>query len=370
MAYDFDKINEININAIVDYYNIKQYGTLIHCINPSHEDKKPSMLVGDLANKLICRSCNCGKTYGVLDTIMLFEGCDLNQASKKAIEIINGVEQDYIITNLEKKEKKSYNAPTGNKIPSKKEEDKKEELRKQYKSSYEWSFGEKGKKFLNQRQKDVEEYLKTRGLKNISSIKKALAENKIYYSLDKYKNVTFYFTKQNLGINRRFIEVENRYRNCVVGYHEGKPFTPICADKNKKYWFVVEGIFDALSLVDEGHNVICLNSTKNISYFLEYLKSNKENLIKSNVHLFIELDYDDEGDKASNLILEGIDKLNFPKDFAELSSLINRYISLEWNKGAETSAKDLNDIKVELMNKNSNEKLLDFYCGDYFGEGN
>lgn len=69
--------------------------------------------------------------------------------------------------------------------------------------------------------------------------------------------------------------------------------------------FVVEGIFDALSIIMAGAAAVAINSTSNAQLFIDQLKSRK---LDSN--FIICLDNDEAGKKAAGVISRGLDQLN------------------------------------------------------------
>ena len=69
---------------------------------------------------------------------------------------------------------------------------------------------------------------------------------------------------------------------------------------------VVEGEFDALSIIEAGNDSIALGSTTNVDKFLSWLKENK---VVPQKPLIIDLDNDDAGKKAEKKLTAGLAKL-------------------------------------------------------------
>lgn len=69
--------------------------------------------------------------------------------------------------------------------------------------------------------------------------------------------------------------------------------------------FVVEGIFDALSIIEAGGQAIALNSTTQAQKFIDQLTEQR-----TAATLILCLDNDDAGKKATNKIKEGLQRLN------------------------------------------------------------
>lgn len=78
--------------------------------------------------------------------------------------------------------------------------------------------------------------------------------------------------------------------------------------------FVVEGIFDALSIIETGAAAIALNSTSNVDLFIKQLEQEP-----TRATLIICLDNDDPGKKAATVIKEGLTRLNISCVAADIS---------------------------------------------------
>lgn len=78
--------------------------------------------------------------------------------------------------------------------------------------------------------------------------------------------------------------------------------------------FVVEGVLDALSIMEAGGLAIALNSVSNVDIFLEELKKNR-----NNITFIVSLDNDEVGKKATEKLTEGLQRLNVDFIISDLS---------------------------------------------------
>lgn len=82
-------------------------------------------------------------------------------------------------------------------------------------------------------------------------------------------------------------------------------FNKVALDGKEKNIFVVEGFFDALSIIEVGAAAIALNSTSNVSLLLKYLEEKP-----TEANLIICLDNDTAGQNATKTLREGLQRLN------------------------------------------------------------
>lgn len=85
--------------------------------------------------------------------------------------------------------------------------------------------------------------------------------------------------------------------------------------KSEENVVVVEGEFDALSIIEAGNDAIALGSTTNVDKFLNWLKENK---IYPKKPLIIDLDNDDAGQKAARKLSDGLINLQIKYYFISL----------------------------------------------------
>ena len=249
----------INIEKILAYYGHykNEYGQY-SCI--SHEDKHPSASIDRSRNKLRCFSCS--RFFTTLDIVSIMEGeSNLRVCAEKVLEISN--EKFEII--------KSDNTKSSNTISTK---DKKKLTIQDRKNMLD-----------SNKNHIVEDYLKSRSI-DISSLK-VLEQNGYIYGADKYNQVTFIFEKYNCCIYRH----AQKNENWVTG--SNVPIA-ISSMKSNKRWYIVEGLYDALTLLGEGCNVICLNTVSNIVKLKKLIENRKS------FTYIIALDNDDAGLNAKD----------------------------------------------------------------------
>ena len=236
----------INITDILNHYGYyaNKYGQYI-CVG--HDDTNPSSSVYESRNKLHCFVCK--KFYTTIDIVSIMENDrDLRSCAKKVLEISN---VSFEAVSNANKQVKSNNNTT-----------KKKKLTIQDRIN------------MLDKSKDcvVEDYLKSRGI-NPNIVLPILQKNNYIYGADKLGQVTFIFKRFDCCIIRH----KQKNENWVTG--NNVPIT-ITADKKDKAWYIVEGLYDALSLVNFNCNVICLNSVSNVTKLKDLVLSNKERMSK------------------------------------------------------------------------------------------
>ena len=230
-----NEARSISIYEILSHYGVEFYKNSCKCI--FHQDNNRSAYVSN-SNRFHCKSCGA-KGLSNVDIVTHFEGItDIRESAKRVLELkgttVNTIK--YFDNN---------NEPI------------------------------KGKKLLTfQDRKNLAEnknidmlvkYLNSRGIsKDILPILKA---NNITYGADKLNQVHFFFNRHNYCIYRSIKQDKNF--NCGNS-------TPICIKSNNtNKWYIVEGLYDGLSLLQFNKNVIILNSVSNKDKFLEKFKTNK-----------------------------------------------------------------------------------------------
>ena len=115
-------------------------------------------------------------------------------------------------------------------------------------------------------------YLSSRKI-NPEIVLPIIEKNRYTYGVDRLGQVTFIFERYNCCIIRN----KQTDKNWVTGTNA--PIT-LTYDKNNKEWYITEGLYDALSLLSIGLNVICLNSVANVSKLKELIMNNKRKMQK------------------------------------------------------------------------------------------
>ena len=220
----------INISLVLAYYGhfanqFNKYSCLVH------NEKTPSASIYN--NRIKC--FGCGASLSTVDIVMEKEGLNIRESAKKVLEIAGmDIEINKIKTNVDNSKKKKIDVPT-------------RKLMVDFKRDYE-----------------IKQYLSRRKIKQ--SVLNVLQMNNIRYGVDKIGQIHFLF-KDKFFIYRSKTDI-----NFACGKVE-----PVCimSDKLSHQWWIVEGLFDALTLLDKNYNVVCLNSLSNTNKFIENIKKNK-----------------------------------------------------------------------------------------------
>lgn len=240
-----EQARNINILDILNYYAFeKNRYNMYSCMK--HEDKTPSASVKN--NKLHCFSC--GSFFTTIDIVAEMEGInDVRECAKKVLEISAAPYVD-----------------NSNKVYKTKKELKKNEKKK-------LTVKDRLNMIVDSSEYIVRDYLIKRGISNPDYVLSVLDKNGYKYGADSFKQVTFVFERYNCCIYRN----KNTDTNWVTGANT--PIT-IAVNKESKDWYIVEGVFDALSLVSVGSNVICLNSVSNVLILKDLILGNIKKMRK------------------------------------------------------------------------------------------
>ncbi|HFL3726349.1 MULTISPECIES: toprim domain-containing protein [Peptostreptococcaceae] len=256
--------NSINIEYVLNHYGIHKADSYnrYRCISPYHTDNNPSASIDKSRNKLKCFTCN--RTFTSIDVVSTLENNDnLRECAKKVMEISNV----------------TFVAPTTDAKVSKGNKAVKEDGKRKL------TIQDRKNLIVKDNLHILEDYLLTRGI-NSKIVFPILNRNGVVYGVDRYEQPTFIFEKFGVCIFRYTKENENRVtgRNVPVS---------IVSDSSNKEWWIVEGIYDALTLLNLKKNVICLNTTNNVDAFIEKISSNKTKINKFNY--IVATDNDDAG---------------------------------------------------------------------------
>lgn len=287
----------VDIKSILSYYNKEFYKNNCKCI--FHEDKNRSAYITK-GNRLKCASANCilsdrKVSYSTIDVVKYFENIDnVRDAAKMVLEISNtpiNYTSAFINDNNDAK-------------PGKKG------------LSYQDRYNLASKKNIDK----AIEYLNSRGIN--SKVLPILDRNNISYGADKFDQIHFFFTRQEFCIYRS--KKQDKNFNCGE-------VSPICIKANKSNtWYIVEGIFDGLSLLQSNYNVIILNSVANTNKFLDKFSING-NMKK--IEYVIATDNDPAGLKAKKQLEEYFIKNDisykifedlYNSDFKDVNDLLKR----------------------------------------------
>ncbi len=121
---------------------------------------------------------------------------------------------------------------------------------------------------------------------------------------------------------------------------------------------IVEGEFDALSVIEAGNDAVALGSTTNVDKFLSWLKENK---VVPKKPLIIDLDNDDAGKTAMKKLSEGLRKMQIR--YFSISLVLedckDQNESLVKNRQEFISKVERIPQIVEELKKNARQKLSD-----------
>jgi len=242
-----EQARAVKIEDIMSYYGLRgnSYGQY-SCIN--HKDVNPSASVDKARNKLHCFSC--GKYFTTIDIVSSMENnADIRACAKKVLEISNVPFEE-----LKKANKQEIKQDTN------KSEKKKLTIQDRI-------------NLLDKSKDDILiNYLSSRKI-NPEIVLPIIEKNRYTYGVDRLGQVTFIFERYNCCIIRN----KQTDKNWVTGTNA--PIT-LTYDKNNKEWYITEGLYDALSLLSIGLNVICLNSVANVSKLKELIMNNKRKMQK------------------------------------------------------------------------------------------
>lgn len=262
-------------NQLVGYLGQKGINVRksFQCLNPEHTDKHPSMSYDNKRNK--CHCFSCGADYDIIDLIKIEYGLHEDKdAFQQAYEMYH-----IILDKPEQQNKKSIN------IRKIEETEKIESEKKDY-VSYFLKVHEKVKNT---------DYLTKRGLTSntIDKFKLGYEENFTSGTGGKvWKCVIIPTTKYSYTARNIDVNADKKDRIRKVGQNV---LFNVNAFSSSSPVFIVEGEFDALSIIEAGGEAISLGSVANYHKLIQYLQ---EKEIKSPL-ILIALDNDEEGLKIA-----------------------------------------------------------------------
>lgn len=312
-------INELKTR--LEEYLIKKvpgyrHGKNFKCLNPAHDDQNPSMTFSSKFNTCHCFSCNV--TYDIIHLLAMDYSKNCSN-KKEFLEIVYQGCKDF---GIYIPEQKFYS-------------DKKPNYRN-------------GEKYFNECHKKVShtKYYEKRGI-GIETINRFNLGFDPNYPISKNRYIqaaiiprgTNAYTARNVSPNA---EKEDRYRKQG---NAKSTFFNIKALDNDMPIFIVEGEFDALSIIEVGYEAIALGSVDNYLGFVEICKEKQ-----INVPLFICLDNDIVGQKISSVLVKELKMLDLKAEEVN--------ISLGFKDANEALVKDREKFKagLETILKNYYEK--------------
>lgn len=328
-SLDFNKINEGNINYVVNYYNVErnEYGK-IKCVRPEHEDKNPSSSITPDNQRIYCFSC--GKVTNIIKLVQIKEKengniLDYYEAAKLAKEILE---------NSDNKGSNITHAVNNNTENNKKTV----------------TFNARKNFCKNSKEEDINIYLEKRGIlpNNLRYLHELLKlqPTGIQLGSDSFGQFHIFFNKFEYCIYRN--KKEDKNFNC------GKS-TPTTIRTGSDELVIVEGIFDALSLIqfkEFNLDVCSLNSVSNRDFYVKEIKKSIKQVERKYKRIYLVLDKDEPGDEATNDMLHKlkaltnkIDIIDYRHCFGAKYKDINEHITVE--KNIDFKIIDTSNIKVE-----------------------
>lgn len=233
--------------------------------------RSPHFYINEESNSFNSYGCNQNGVQGgtIIDYLMARENLDRKDAVKKLFEITNTpFEEVSPRQSLEKPKQQEQ------------EQNKKEveAIHKFCKENF-----SKG-----QYKTELKEYLETRKISEDAIGKYHLfVSNNLYgYASSNIKYLVIPIIEEGKAIsyigrniNNEDKNKESRYRNArivSIGIFN-KQYLKQRADKERELLFICEGVFDAISIEEQGFKAISLNSTNNIKKLLDAVKENLEN---------------------------------------------------------------------------------------------
>lgn len=267
-------------DQLTDYLTTKgiNINKPFNCLNPLHNDKKPSMSYDKARNKCHCFSCNAD--YDTFDLISIDYNTTGNDTFLKAYELYNiDVESNFNFKKQVRQERQPEQPKTDIK--------ELELLNKSLQNK------EQAIDFLNTYRGISKDYLKT--LDNIG-----------YYTdtTNNFKNTYLTIKTADDSFIRRNTDQKSNFR--FKNYGSNRP-SKLELLKNQEQIIVVESYIDLMTIESLGYKAISLNSVANYTAFVEYIEHNKAD-IKATIILC--LDNDQAGKDSTEIIKRELDKIN------------------------------------------------------------
>ena len=247
---------------------------------------------------------NCCKGGDILNYMQEIEGLSFKEAKEKLFKITN--------TPIETLNKEKIS----NKIDFIKQEPKK--------NNFSQEEAEKIKKFVTANynkmkyKKRLIDYLETRNIN-----KEAIEKYHLFIALDnniKRLYIPIFKNKEVIGYIGRLIENTEqeapRYKNNTgtIEIFNSDYLKEKVLQEEKIY--ICEGIFDAISIEEQGKKAISLNSTSNTKKLIEEIKENLET--SKNYFYIIATDNDEGGIKAKKELQEELTKLDIKNTYLKI----------------------------------------------------
>jgi len=264
------------------YLNAKGINTSSNfsCLNPAHEDKHPSMSFDSRRNR--CHCFSCGVDYDIFDVVAI----DTGLSGK---ELFNHV---YSLYNISVDYENSKNQTSSKSIPQP-ESKTKIDINKKSQNENRENLTE----FFEKCHAAVEktDYWKKRGLS-----KATVDAYNLGYWEEKRR---FVIPTGDFSYNARATWEADKKERYLKPKGQFELFNLKAIPLAEQPVFVVEGEFDALSIIEAGGIAVALGSSSNLR-FIEFLKSNKPKY-----PLILALDNDEAGRAGEAKLSEELTKI-------------------------------------------------------------
>lgn len=267
---------------LLDYLNAKgiNISTNFSCLNPAHEDKHPSMSFDSRRNR--CHCFSCGVDYDIFDVVAI----DTGLSGK---ELFNHV---YSLYNISVDYENSKNQTSSKFIPQP-ESKTKIDINKKSQNENRENLTE----FFEKCHAAVEktDYWKKRGLS-----KATIDAYNLGYWEEKRR---FVIPTGDFSYNARATWEADKKERYLKPKGQFELFNLKAIPLAEQPVFVVEGEFDALSIIEAGGIAVALGSSSNLR-FIEFLKSNRPKY-----PLILALDNDEAGRAGEAKLSEELTKI-------------------------------------------------------------
>lgn len=125
-----------------------------------------------------------------------------------------------------------------------------------------------------------------------------------------------------------------------------------------EYIFVVEGIFDALSVEEFDYKAVALNSSSNAKKFISMVETNKNNL--KHVTFILIPDNDKAGENTNKVLRDGFKKIQLPLQICDLPNDVK-----DVNELLQNNREELKNILECEISKKKNEDFCISYMAEF-----
>lgn len=267
---------------LLDYLNAKGINTSTNfsCLNPAHEDKHPSMSFDSRRNR--CHCFSCGVDYDIFDVVSLEIGLTGKELFEHVYKMF-GINVDY----------QNHTSSTSSKFIPQPESKTKIDINKKSQNENRENLTE----FFEKCHAAVEktDYWKKRGLS-----KATVDAYNLGYWEEKRR---FVIPTGDFSYNARATWEADKKERYLKPKGQFELFNLKAIPLAEQPVFVVEGEFDALSIIEAGGIAVALGSSSNLR-FIEFLKSNRPKY-----PLILALDNDEAGRAGEAKLSEELTKI-------------------------------------------------------------